>query len=203
MIRLGLQLVLASGREALTRLLVITAAVAVGVALLLCVLAEFHAFQANSNRPCWECTNTAALPDASPSRGLAANYSVDFYQGQSIERLDVAALGPSAPVPPGISRLPGPGEYYASPALAHLLRTVPADQLGDRFPGTLAGVIGNAALDGPDELAAFVGYTPRALEQLPGSRWVTTISTSPGPEVFTPFFRYAFATGVPRSCSRC
>jgi hypothetical protein len=196
MIRLGLQLVLASGREALTRLLVITAAVAVGVALLLCVLAEFHAFQADSNRPCWECTNTAALPDASPSRGLAANYSVDFYQGQSIERLDVAALGPGAPVPPGISRLPGPGEYYASPALAHLLRTVPADQLGDRFPGTLAGVIGNAALDGPDELAIFVGYTPRALEQLPGSRWVTTISTSPGPEVFTPFFRYAFATGV-------
>lgn len=196
MIRLGLQLVLASGREALTRLLVITAAVAAGVALLLCVLAEFHAFQASSNRPCWECTNTAALPDASPSRGLAANYSVDFYQGQSIERLDVAALGPSAPVPPGISRLPGPGEYYASPALAHLLRTVPADQLGDRFPGTLAGVIGNAALDGPDELAIFVGYTPRALVRLPGSRWVTTISTSPGPEVFTPFFRYAFATGV-------
>jgi FtsX-like permease family protein len=196
MIRLGLQLVLASGREALTRLLVITAAVAVGVALLLCVLAEFDAFQADSNRPCWECTNTAALPDASPSRGLAANYSVDFYQGQSIERLDVAALGPGAPVPPGISRLPGPGEYYASPALAHLLRAVPADQLGDRFPGTQAGVIGNAALDGPDELAIFVGYTPRALEQLPGSRWVTTISTSPGPEVFTPFFRYAFATGV-------
>ena len=36
MIRLGLQLVLASGREALTRLLVITLAVAAGVALLSC-----------------------------------------------------------------------------------------------------------------------------------------------------------------------
>jgi hypothetical protein len=196
MIRLGLQLVLASGREALTRLLVITVAVAAGVALLLAVLAEFHAFQADSSRPCWECTNTVALPGALPSRGLAANYSVDFYQGQTIERLDVAALRPDAPVPPGISRLPGPGEYYASPTLAHLLRTIPADQLGDRFPGTLAGTIGDAALDGPDELAIYVGYGPQALAKVPGTRWVTTISTSPGPEVFTPFFRYAFATGV-------
>src|ERR1019366_4332467 len=196
MIRLGLQLVLASGREALTRLLVITVAVAAGVALLLAVLAEFHAFQADSSRPCWECTNTVALPGALPSRGLAANYSVDFYQGQTIERLDVAALGPDAPVPPGISRLPGPGEYYASPTLAHLLRTIPADQLGDRFPGTRAGTIGDAALTGPDELAIYVGYNPPALAKVPGTRWVTSIGASPGPEVFTPFFRYAFATGV-------
>jgi hypothetical protein len=195
-IRLGLQLVLASGREALTRLLVITVAVAAGVALLLAVLAEFHAFQADSSRPCWECTQAPALPAARPAHGLAANYSVDFYQGQTIERLDVAALGPGAPVPPGISRLPRPGEYYASPALAHLLRTVPAGQLGARFPGRLAGPIGDAALTGPDELVIYIGYAPSALAKLPGTRWVTAIGATPGPEVFTPFFRYAFATGV-------
>lgn len=196
MIRLGLQLVLASGREALTRLLVITGAVAVGVTLLLAVLAEFHAFQDGSSRPCWECTQAPALPPTMPGHGLAANYSVDFYQGQTIERLDVAALGPGAPVPPGISRLPGSGEYFASPALAHLLGTVPAGQLGGRFPGTLAGPIGDAALTGPDELVIYVGYDPSALAKVPGTRWVTAIGTAPGPEVFTPFFRYAFATGV-------
>jgi hypothetical protein len=199
MIRLGLRLVLASGREALTRLAVTTVAVAAGVALLLAVLAEFHAFQADSNRPCWECTQGAALPGGAgtlPSRGEAWNYSADFYQGRTIERLDVAALGPGAPVPPGISRLPGPGQYYASPALAHLLRTVPAGQLGDRFPGALAGTIGDAALTGPDELAIYVGYDPAALAKVPGTRWVTAIGTGPGPEVFTPFFRYAFATGM-------
>lgn len=196
MIRLGLQLVLASGREALTRLLVITVAVAVGVALLLVVLAEFHAFQAGSRRPCWECTQAPALPGTLPGHGLAANYSVDFYRGQTIERLDVAALGPDAPVPPGISRLPGAGEYYASPALAHLLGTVPAGQLRGRFPGTPAGTIGDAALTGPDELVIYAGYEPAALAKLPGTRWVTAIGNAPGPEVFTPFFRYAFATGV-------
>jgi hypothetical protein len=195
-IRLGLQLVLATGREALTRLLVITVAVAAGVALLLVVLAEFHAFQASSSRPCWECTQAPALSRPLPSHGLAANYSVDFYQGQTIKRLDVAALGPGAPVPPGISRLPGPGEYYASPALAHLLDTIPASQLGGRFPGTLAGQIGDAALTGPNELVIYIGYNPHALAKVPGTRWVTAISTAPGPEVFTPFFRYAFATGA-------
>jgi hypothetical protein len=196
MIRLGLKLVVASGREALTRLLVITVAVAAGVALLLAVLAEFHAFQADSSRPCWECTQAPPLPGTLPGHGLAANYSVDFYQGQTIERLDLAALGPGAPVPPGISRLPGPGQYYASPALAQLLRTGPAGQLGGRFPGTLAGPIGDRALTGPDELVIYVGYPPSALAKVPGTRWVTAINSTPGPEVFTPFFRYAFATGV-------
>lgn len=75
-----------------------------------------------------------------------------------------AALGPNAPVPPGISKLPGPGQYYASSALAALLHTVPADELGDRFRGRLAGIIGNAALTGPGELVIFVGYTPAALK---------------------------------------
>jgi hypothetical protein len=195
-IRLGLRLALNSGREALTRLIVTTLAVAAGVALLLGVLAEFHAFQSDSNRTCWECTQGSALPGTLPSSGEAWNYSVDYYQGQTIERLGVAAFGPGAAVPPGVSRLPGPGQYLASPALAQLIRTVPRDQLGDRFPGTLAGTIGDAALTGPDELAVYVGYAPSALAQVPGTQWVTAIGTSPGPEVFTPYFRYAFGVGV-------
>src|SRR6202044_3419478 len=98
---------------------------------------------------CWQCTRPA------PAGGSAAtkevwNDSTDFYQGQTIERLDVAALGSRAPVPPGISRLPGPGQFYASPALAALLRTVPRDELGARFPGVQIGTIGPQALSGPD-----------------------------------------------------
>jgi hypothetical protein len=204
MIRLGLRLTLHSGREAFTRLLLTTVAVALGVAVLLGVLAEFHAFQADANRSCWECTQGAPVPKAlstlAPAaragRGELWNYSADYFEGRTIERLDVAALGPGAPVPPGISRLPGPGQYVVSPALAALLRTVPADELGDRFPGSLAGTIGDAALSSPDELAVYVGYQPAALAALPGTQLVTAIGTAPGPEVFTPFFRYAFGVGV-------
>jgi hypothetical protein len=193
-----------SGREAFTRLLLTTAAVALGVAVLLGVLAEFHAFQADAGRSCWECTQGAVVPKAPGTsapkaragRGELWNYSVDYFEGRTIERLDLAALAPGAPLPPGVSRLPGPGEYDASPALAALLRSVPRDQLGDRFPGAMAGSIGEAALSGRDELAVYVGYRPSALAAVPGTQLVTTIGTAPGPEVFTPFFRYAFGVGV-------
>jgi hypothetical protein len=196
MLRLGLRLTLRSGREALVRLGITAAAVAVGVALLLGVLAEFHAFQASASQACWSCTTGAPVPSPLPSRGELWNDSVDFYQGQTITRLDVASLGPSAPVPPGVMRLPAPGDYYASPALAALLKTVPADELGDRFPGHLAGTIGDAALNGAKDLVIYIGYTPAVLNAVPGTQWVTSISTAPPQEVFTPFFRYAFVVGV-------
>jgi hypothetical protein len=193
---LGLRLTLRSGREALVRLVVTAAAVAVGVALLLGVLAEFHAFQASASQPCWSCTTGAAVPAPLPSHGELWNNSADLYQGQTITRLDVASLGPDAPALPGIPHLPGPGQYYASPALATLLRTTPADQLGDRFPGRMVAAIGDAALSGPDDLVIYIGYPPAALAALPGSSWVTSIPAAPAPAVFTPFFRYAFAAGV-------
>jgi hypothetical protein len=145
MLRLGLQLTLRSGREAFVRLLVTAAAVGVGVALLLGVLAEFHAFEANAGQPCWSCTTGTPVPTTLPSHGDLWNNSVDFYQGQTITRLDVASMGPSAPVPPGVTHLPAPGQYYASPALAALIKSVPAGELGDRFPGHLAGTIGQEA----------------------------------------------------------
>jgi len=208
MLRLGLQLTLRSGREALVRLVITAAAVAVGVALLLGVLAEFHAFQANANQACWSCTTGAPVPSPLPSHGELWNDSVDFYRGQTITRLDVAPLGPHALLPPGITRLPAPGEFYASPALAALLKTAPADELADRFPGHLAGTIGDAALNGAKDLVIYIGYTPASLTALPvvpgstkggpmpGTQWVTSISTAPAAEVFTPFFRYAFGIGV-------
>jgi hypothetical protein len=203
MFRFGLRMSLRGGREAATRLALTTLAVAIGVALLLCVLADFHAYQVSSSRSCWECTGTTGsggptlskVPPVTPHAELW-NYSADYYQGQTIERLDVAALGPGAPVPPGVSRLPGAGQYYASPALAALLRTVPADELGDRFPGTLAGTIGDAALSGPDELVIYIGYTPARLLAVPGTNEVNSITTSAPQQVFSQYFRYAFAVGV-------
>jgi hypothetical protein len=198
MFRLGLRLSLRSGREALIRLILTTVAVGVGAALLFCVLADYHAFGVSNNRQCWECTQGA------PSNGTATptpnaelwSSSADYFQGQTIERLNLAALGPHAPLPPGISRLPGPGQYYASPALAALLRTVPRDELADRYPGRLAGTIGDQALSGPDELVIFIGYKPAQLAALGNAQVVTKIATSPPKQVWTPYFRYAFAVGV-------
>jgi len=199
MLRLALRLALNSGREALIRLLVTAAAVSVGVTILLGVLAEFHAFNVTNNRPSWESTpaTQAAGPLDKPAAGTVLwHYSVDIFAGRTIERLDVAALGRKAPVPPGVPRLPASGQYYASPALAALLRSTPRDELGDRFPGALVGTIGNAALSGPDELVAFVGYRPNELAAVPTAFRVTAIETAPGRQIWSPFFAKAFGVAA-------
>jgi FtsX-like permease family len=196
MFQLSLRLTLHSGREALVRLLITAAAVAVGVALLIGVLGELHAFESNAYKACWSCTQGASVPATLPAHGELWNNSVDFYQGQTISRLDVAALGPGAPVPPGAARLPAPGTYYASPALATLLRTVTAGELGDRFPGRLAGTIGQAALTGSNQLVIYIGYTPAALNRVNGTQWVTSIYTGAGHQVFSAFFKDAFYVGM-------
>jgi hypothetical protein len=196
MYRLGAQLTLRSGREPLVRLVVTAVAVAAGVAIILAVLADFNAFSTTSNRPAWENTQGYALTASYRSATHAElwNYGNDIYQGQTIERLDVAGLGPSAPVPPGISRLPGPGQYYASPALAALIRSVPADELGDRFPGRLIGTIGQRALTGPTELVAYVGYAPATLAARPATTLVSKINNAAAgtASASTPYFRGLF-----------
>ncbi len=198
MYRLGLHLTLRSGREPFVRLLVTAVAVAIGVAIMLAVLADFNAFRVTNNRPSFESTQGQPVGRdyASASNAELWNYSNDIYQGQTIERLDVAGLGPGAPVPPGISKLPASGQYYASPALAALIRGVPADELGDRFPGRLAGTIGQQALTGPTELVIYVGYAPTKLAGLPATTVVDKIATVPGRQIWSSYFRDAFVVGA-------
>ncbi len=195
MLRLSTRLAISGSRESRTRLVVTAVAVAIGVAILLAVLADFHAFRVTNNRPTWENT-TASRTAASSDRTELWNYSNDIYQGTTIERLDVAALGARAPVLPGLSRMPGPGQYYASPAMAALLRTVPADELGDRFPGKLVGTIGQAALTGPNELVIVIGYRPGTLAALPATIRVDSIATTAGKQIWSPYFRDAFIGGA-------
>ena len=165
MIRLGLRLTLGSGREAARRVLVTAAAVALGVALLLAALAGVNGLHAQTNRGAWLDTSpqTPSLaPSTSTSSRLWWLSGVDEFANQAIDRVDVAPAGPHAPVPPGIAHLPGPGEYYASPALSSLLRKTPADELGNRFPGHQVGVIGAAGLPSPSSLIIVIGPSRRA-----------------------------------------
>jgi hypothetical protein len=193
MVRLGVRLAVRSGREALVRLAVITAAVGIGVGLLLSVLSIYQGYQASVAKACWQCTD----PDpAATSGSLLWNYGVDTYQGQSIDRLDVATLAPGAPVVPGLSAMPAAGQYYASPALAKLLATVPADELGDRYPGTLAGTIGPAGLQSPDALAIVIGYAPDTLRAIPGTGYVSAIHQAPHGLSTSQFYRFGFALGA-------
>ncbi len=193
MVRLGILLTVRSGREALVRLAVITAAVGIGVGLLLSVLAIYQGYQASVAKACWQCTD----PDPGATSGpLLWNYRQDMYQGRSIDRLDVATLAPGAPVVPGLTAMPTTGQYYASPALATLLATVPADELGERYPGTLAGTIAPAGLQSPDTLAIVIGYAPDTLRAIPGTGYVSAIDHAPHGLSTSQFYKFGFALGA-------
>ena len=125
MIPLGLRLVVNGGREAITRLVILTVAVGLGVGLLLTAVAATNAAVAWNNRHAWFWTGSSSVPAGTAAAGTAPLWwhpIGDFFDGQQIERFDVAATGASSPVPPGLPRDPAPGTYYASPALVALMR---------------------------------------------------------------------------------
>ena len=179
MIRLGLRLSLNGGKEAVVRVLVTAAAVALGVGLLLAALAGGNGLSTQTDRGAWLDSAAQASPRTSTSEGLWWLSGVDQFGNQAIDRVDVAATGPNAPVPPGIAHLPGPGEFYASPALSSLLKSVPADELRDRFPGRQIGTIGAAALPSPNSLVIVIGHTARQLSRAPGAVKVGAIQRTP------------------------
>ena len=179
MIRFGLRLTLRGGREAATRLILITTAVAIGVGLLLTTLAGLNAVNTQNARYAWLETSLATTqPGPATTDPLWWQLSADRFHGKPIGRLDVAATGPHSPVPPGIPALPGPGQFYASPAMSKLLPATPQDELGARYPGRKVGTIGNAALPAPNSLIVIVGHTPEQLAHVAGARLVTSISTA-------------------------
>lgn len=190
MIRLGVRLTLGSGREAALRVVVVAAAVAFGVGLLLSALAGMNGLQAQTDRGAWLDTPVQTVhcgrpgcptPSTSSTSGSDPLWwlsGLDQFGTQAIDRVDVAATGRASPVPPGLPRLPGPGEYYASPALTALMASLPANELRDRFPGREIGTIGAAGLPSPSSLIIVIGHTASQLSQAPGAGEVRSIQQS-------------------------
>ena len=108
-------------RAAVRRLAVTATAVALGVGMLLVVLAGINALNAQNARAAWLSTGSPGGGPPSPASSAARAatpdwwlFSADNFGQLTIDRVDVAATGPGAPVPPGLPHVPGPGQFYAS-----------------------------------------------------------------------------------------
>ncbi|CAM5691496.1 FtsX-like permease family protein [Streptomyces viridifaciens] len=178
MIPFALRLAFSGGREAVARLLMIAAAVAIGVGLLLSTFSSMNAIDRANERQVWMNTGVQGATAATSADPLWWGARVDYYRGKTVFRADLAPTGPNSPVVPGLGRLPAPGEYYASPALEKLMRDTPAVELGDRFPGRLAGTLGDDGLPSPDSLAVVVGRTVEEVGALPRATTVTGVATA-------------------------
>jgi len=178
-IGLGLRLTISGGREAVIRLVVLAAAVGLGVGLLLTAISGVNAVNSQDGRFAWLNTTPATHSTTSRHDPLWGRATDDSFGGQTVIRVDVAATGPTSPVPPGIPRDPGPGQYFVSPALSNLLASTPRDELAARYPGHQIGIIGDAALPAPNSLIIIVGRTPAQMAHLTGAGEVTSINTTP------------------------
>jgi len=178
--RLGLRLALSGGREALLRLAFAAVGVWVGLTLLLLALTAAAGAHGRGERSGWQDAAYAFSPNAeglNPRPVESADGALflavtDYHDGTPMTRVYVAALGADPPVPPGLDRLPGPGEVAASPAMQRLLESTPDDQLDDRFPGEVTMTIGPAGLAHENERVAIIGRTP---DQLDGVRSVSKV----------------------------
>ncbi|MEV0218220.1 FtsX-like permease family protein [Streptomyces sp. NPDC050704] len=143
-----------SGRRGLQGQLLAAAAAAVSALVLLVLFAAWLGADARADRTAW----LTPKPD---KQGTAVQaLATTFVRGDPVTVVNLAHLpdrGP-APAPPGLTAFPKPGQVYLSPALADLVRKLPANQLADRFPKTDSyRTIGDAGLASPDDLLAVVG----------------------------------------------
>jgi ABC-type antimicrobial peptide transport system permease subunit len=177
-LRLVGRLLASGGKSTLSRQALIVVSVAIGTVLLLASLSFITLFHRHNARQCWsdECAQTVQQLDAreyAEPNLLVATGSQRF-RGRSIQHVYVAPLTDGA-VMRGITSVPGPDEYFASPELARLIATTPTDQLGDRYADLdRVGLIDAAQLDSPRQLTAIIGRTEETMSAFPDARRIST-----------------------------
>ncbi|MEU8379581.1 ABC transporter permease [Streptosporangium sp. NPDC048865] len=149
---LSWRLLRGGGRRGLLGAGLTVAAVAVSTALLLLAVVANLGFRDRADREAWR----NPVPAASGAVAVQA-VRTDYVRDRWITVVDLAALDPQAPPPPGLDRFPAPGEVWLSPGLADLAGELPAGQLAARFQGKRGGTIGDEALVYPGELVAVRG----------------------------------------------
>lgn len=158
---MGAKFAFTGGREGYVRLLLTGIGVGLGVALLLLTTAIPSALKERHARE-------DARSDYASSWGVDAITeprddtlviigATTSYQGTEVRGREMEAEGPKAPVPPGVQKLPQPGEMVVSPALKELLASDEGKVLRERLPDRIVGTIGEKGLIGPAELAFYRG----------------------------------------------
>ena len=186
------RLIIAGDGPSRRRLLGIVAGVMVGITVFLMLAAASQAFGERSRRSTWHqpvsTSPTYLEPDTVLTPTTAAIASTTDYYGDRIITVVLVAATPDTNVRvPGSDVVPRPGQYVASPALAGLISSAPANQLGDRY-GEQAGTLSDDAVEGPDSLVAVIGM----------DQWQILAQQGPGmpPQVVTELVGHDYASQV-------
>lgn len=152
-------------RGARARTLLTATGIALASAVLLFAAALPHAADRQAERNLareWSMSTGpgAALPPAPSPHTVVVQAQWTQWFTRSLSGVAIRADGDDPVLPPGVSRLPQPGEIIASPALARLLREPDAALLRERLGGRVVGEIAPAGLAGPSELRWYSALGP-------------------------------------------
>ncbi|MDQ7808549.1 FtsX-like permease family protein [Amycolatopsis sp. A133] len=161
---LGLRLAVGGGRmsgAALLRLAMTALGIALAVAVLLPAAAVHHLVGAQAER-------AAAIGAVTePRAGVAPLLTYAWYPsvgGDVVKITAVAATGPGSPVPPGLDRLPAPGELVVSPELGAKLASPDGGSMRAHLPGHVVGRLSPEGVSGAGDLTAYYGVPAAQIE---------------------------------------
>nr|WP_233517956.1 FtsX-like permease family protein [Streptomyces corynorhini] len=163
---LGVRLAVTGGRAGWARTALVALGVGLGVALLFAASSVPHLLDERAKRADARFAGTHArfapadAPDRKVGRSettLVLNDTTTEYRGDTVNGRLVRPDGARPPLPPGLSRLPGPGEITVSPALRALLDSPRGALLKERLDRRIVGTIGAAGLLDPGELYYYAG----------------------------------------------
>lgn len=141
------------------RLALTAVGIGLGVAVLLLASSIQNIDESRQERVATRGVDTRVASEKSSPRNpelLALQAEIEF-RGDSVGLVLLDPLQADAPVAPGLSRNPKPGEVFVSPALKRILDGPDGDLLRPRVGGNVIGVMGNAGLASPGELFFYGG----------------------------------------------
>ncbi|MFF3946030.1 FtsX-like permease family protein [Streptomyces sp. NPDC001902] len=156
---LGARLAGSGGREGWIRTALTAVGVGLGVALLFLAAAVPNVLGARAERgharetPNFESGVSVRRADTT---FLWYDASTE-YRGEAVGGQLLRPDGPGAPPPPGVARIPGPGEMAVSPALRELLGSSSGALLKERLGYRITGTIADRGLLEPGELRFYAG----------------------------------------------
>ncbi|WP_027927445.1 FtsX-like permease family protein [Amycolatopsis benzoatilytica] len=164
---LGLRLAVGGGRmsgSALLRLAMTAFGIALAVAVLLPAAAVHHLAGAQAER------KAAIQPVKQPQPGVAPLLTYNWYPSLGDDYVRITAVAPTgenSPVPPGLAKVPAPGELVVSPELAAKLNSAEGGSLKAQLPGHVVGQITWQGVANAADLTAYYGV-PAAQIQAEG-----------------------------------
>ncbi|WP_333773284.1 FtsX-like permease family protein [Streptomyces sp. IBSBF 3136] len=155
---LGARFAFTGGREGWARVLLTAIGVGLGVALLLLTTALPSALAVRHDRDQARLDYTYGREHTARADNTLVIADADStYHGADVRGRLVEPEGPRAPIAPGLTRYPAPGDMVVSPALKRLLGSADGRLLRERLPYRVTGTIGESGLIGSHELAYYAG----------------------------------------------